>query len=88
MKTSALYFFRSVCALVLMPVVFLVIYPLAYMFLPETTARLADLPRDWTLFLLIEAVLVPVVSMGLYFRTRHGASKKLIREAEDTRDVL
>lgn len=88
MKTPALYFFRTVCALVLMPLVFIVIYPLIYMILPETADRLADLPRDLAIFILVEAVVVPIVSVWIYIRSRREGSEIRRRESRDTRDVL
>ena len=88
MKTPAQYFFRTLCVMVLLPVVFLVGYPLVYLVLPETTARLADLPQDLLLFVLLDAGLVPLIGVWFYFRARHRASAKGVREARDTRDVL
>lgn len=88
MKMPALYFVRTLGVMVVMPVVFLVLYPVVYMMLPETMARLADLPRDLILFVLVVVVVVPLSGVLLYFRARQGKSKKGIREAGDTRDVL
>lgn len=88
MRTPALYVFRALCAMVAMPLVFIVVYPFVYMVLPETMARLADLPRDLAIFLLIEAVLVPLFGIRIYLRARHAVSEKGIGETGDTRDVL
>jgi len=74
--------------MVVMPLMFIVIYPLVYIFLPETTARLADLPRDLIIFVLIEVVVIPIIGWRLYSRARYLVSEKGVREAGDTRDVL
>jgi hypothetical protein len=88
MKPPLLYFFRTVCVLVVLPVGFIVLYPLVVLLLPEATARLADLPRDLALFVLIETGLVSLFAVGLYVRARYRVSEKGVREARDTRDVL
>lgn len=88
MKTAALYFFRAVAVMVALPLVFVVVYPLVYLVLPESTARLADLPQDLLVFLLVEGVVVPVAGVWLYSRARHRASAEGQRDARDTRDVL
>jgi len=88
MSTPMLYFVRTICAMMVMPMIFIVIYPLAYLVLPETTARLADLPRDLVIFLLIEVVCVPLFALWLYYRVQHKLTEKVIREANDTRDVM
>ncbi|MEI6165602.1 MAG: hypothetical protein WCS52_00255 [bacterium] len=88
MKKSLLYFLRTLCVLVVLPAGFVVLYPLVVLLLPEATARLADLPRDLALFVLIESGVVPLFALGLYWRARHRASEKGVREARDTRDVL
>ncbi len=88
MKTPGFYFFRTLAVMVALPLVFLVIYPLGYLVLPETSARLADLPQDLIILVLIEAVIVPLSGVWIYLRARHRASEKGVREASDTRDVL
>jgi len=64
---------RTLCVMVVMAVVFLVMYPLVYLILPESWARLADLPRDFSLILLFDGVVVPLAALGLYFRARKRA---------------
>jgi hypothetical protein len=64
---------RILCVMVVMAMVFLVMYPLVYLILPESWARLADLPRDFSLILLLEGVVVPLAALGLYFRARKRA---------------
>ena len=70
MKKPALYFVRTLGVVVVMPVVFLVLYPVVYMMLPEMMARLADLPRYLALFALVESVVVPILGVLLYFRAQ------------------
>lgn len=88
MKSPPLLFLRILCLLVVLPVGFVVLYPLVVLLLPESMARLADLPRDLALFLLGELGLTPFIAAGLYWQTRHRASGKGVRESLDTRDVL
>ena len=88
MKKNLLGFFRVVCLLVVLPVGFVVVYPLVVLLLPETMARLADLPRDLALFLLVEAGLVPLMAIGFYRQARNRAFGKGSRDSRDTRDVL
>lgn len=88
MKTSALYCFRTAAVMVAMPMVFIVIYPLVYLMLPESTARLADLPQDLMIFLLIEFLVIPAAGVWMYSRAKHRASAAGERDARDTRDVL
>ncbi len=88
MKTPGLYFFRTLSVMVAMPLAFIIIYPIFYLVLPETTERLADLPRDLALFLLLEVVVVPITGVWLYIRVCHLASDTGLGEAEDTRDIL
>jgi hypothetical protein len=70
------------------PLVFIVIYPFVYLLLPETMARLADLPRDVGVLLGVEAIFAPVCGIWLYFKARHQASKTELTESCDTRDIL
>jgi len=74
--------------MIIMPLAFIVIYPVVYMVLPEMTARLADPPRDLAVFLIFDAVSVPLFGIWIYYRMRHNVSEKGIKENRDTRDVL
>ena len=53
---------------------FLVMYPLIYAILPERLARLADLPRDFSLALVFDGIVIPLVAVGLYVRMRRRAT--------------
>lgn len=88
MKTKALYFFRTLGVMVVMPLVFIVLYPFVYLMLPEMAERLADLPRDLALFIVGEVILVPLGGIWFYFRSLRNVSEKRVQEASDTRDVL
>ena len=88
MKNTLISLFRVACLLVVFPVGFVVLYPLVVLLLPETMARLADLPRDLALFLLVEAGLVPLIAIGFYRQARYRALGKGSRDFRDTRDVL
>ena len=63
-----LYVGRMICWMVAIPLVFLAVYPLVYLVLPESVAILADLPQDLTLVLILDAVMVPVVTSALFAR--------------------
>ena len=80
---------RALSLMVAIPMTFLAAYPLVYVMLPERLQRLADLPRDLTLVLLISDVALPLFCAWLYGRARHQyrAHPGVIREKQDTRDV-
>lgn len=61
---------KTVCAMVVIPMMALVMYPLAYMLLPEQVQRLADLPQDLTLILLFVEAVIPVCGGWVYIRMR------------------
>lgn len=87
-KTSTIYFFRTLSVMVALPLIFIVIYPVVYLMLPEAMARLADLPQDLIMVLLVDIILVPVCGGWLYWRARLRTSESALREIRDTRDVL
>jgi hypothetical protein len=79
-----------VCVMVVIPVVFIAVYPLVMVMMPERLAILADLPRDLTLLALLNAVFVPILGGFFYWRARRRAAKwaqGVPRDAVDTRDV-
>lgn len=88
MKVSVLYFIRVVAVMVVLPIMFILVYPLGYLVLPEPVARLADLPQDLMIFLLIEGAVVPPVGFWLFARDQYRASPARAVEAHDTRDVF
>lgn len=60
----------TVCALVVIPAVFLAAYPLLTAVLPERMAILRDLPQDLTLVLILDGILVPLLGVVLYVLAR------------------
>lgn len=54
--------------MVAVPVAVLVMYPLAYLLLPESVQRLADLPQDLTWIILVVEATVPLCGGWLYSR--------------------
>lgn len=64
---------RTLSVMVVTALSFLVMYPLIYVILPERLARLADLPRDFSLALLFDGIVIPLVAAGLYVRMRRRA---------------
>ncbi|MEI6562903.1 MAG: hypothetical protein WCO42_01200 [bacterium] len=76
MQSSGWYCARTLRVMVVMPLVFLVIYPPLLLLLPETLARLADLPRDLALVVLVDVALVPLVGIWLYYRARQGGERR------------
>ncbi len=87
-KTPAMFFFRMISVMVLLPLVFMIVYPLVYVVLPESIQRLADIPRDVVIFILVECLLVPLFAGWLYVQRRHNVSETGVRENSDTRDVI
>jgi hypothetical protein len=57
-------------ALVAVPLVVLVVYPLYYLSLPDARQMIADLPQDLTLVLIGEAIAVPIFLWGWHRRAR------------------
>lgn len=90
MPDAKVYVARTLCIMVAVPMVFLAVYPLVYLLLPESAQRLADLPQDLTVALLVGDVAVPLYSAWLYYRARRRVlmAPQRIREKQDTRDVL
>ena len=80
----------TVCAMVLCPAVFLAVYPLLTMVLPERAAILADLPQDLTMVLILDGVAIPLLGAMLYARARRRSARAdggRPPPARDTRDV-
>jgi hypothetical protein len=77
-----------ISVMVILPLVFMIVYPLVYMALPEPIQRLADGPRDVALFALVECLVVPLVAFWIYCRRKYRLSETGIWENSDTRDVL
>ena len=73
---AKLHVARTVGVMVALPMVFLAIYLPAYLLLPETVAILADLPRDISLILLVDVMVVPLWSLGLYVKGRRLERRK------------
>ena len=67
---------RILCVMVVLPVGFLAVYPLAYLMLPEFLARRADLPRDLSMVLLCDVAAAPLVALGLYVRARAARRRR------------
>jgi len=85
------YIARTLCAMGVVPVAALALYPLIYLVLPESMQRLADLPRDLTIVLLFSEVTVPLCGVWLYRRARQRLRVPFpgtLRERLETRDVL
>ncbi len=81
---------RMVCVMVVVPVVFMTVYPIVMVLLPERLAILADLPRDLTLLVLLNTVFVPILGGIFYWRARRRAAKwaqGVPRDEVDTCDV-
>lgn len=90
MPSMKIYMRGTVLAMVVMPVVFLAVYPVLIVLLPERLVVLADLPQDLIVLLLLDALLVPVAGAVLYWRARRletGRSGGTPRDRLDTRDV-
>lgn len=88
MKVSTLYIIRAAAMMTVLPLMFILVYPLGYLILPEPVARLADLPQDLMIFLLIEAAVVPPAGVWLFAREQYRASPAGELDAHDTRDVF
>jgi ACR3 family arsenite efflux pump ArsB len=76
--------------MVVVPVVFMTVYPIVMVLLPERLAILADLPRDLTLLVLLNTVFVPILGGIFYWRARRRAAKwaqGVPRDEVDTCDV-
>ena len=79
-----------VCVMVVAPMVFMAVYPMVMVLLPERLAILADLPRDLTLLVLLNTVFIPILGGIFYWRARRRAAKwaqGVPRDEVDTRDV-
>lgn len=87
MPEGKIYAGRTICFMVVFPLVFLAVYPLLYMVLPEPLAMRADLPRDAGLILLLDGTAVPLAGAWFFIRARRRAMRGDGREREDTRDV-
>jgi hypothetical protein len=77
-------------ALVVIPVVFLAVYPVLIVLLPERLVVLADLPQDLIVLLLLDALFVPAAGAVLYWRAKRLATGRgggTPRDRLDTRDV-
>lgn len=90
MKTPELKTFvaGTACVMVAIPLTFLAVYPLVCMMLPDYFAIRADLPRDLTILVIADAVVVPLVAGWLYVRARgRAATGSKLSVPENTRDV-
>lgn len=87
--SAKLHVARTVGVMIALPMVFLALYLPAFVVLPESLAIRADLPRDLSIILLVEAIVVPLWSLGLYLKGRWRESKgaPAVREKMSTRDV-
>ena len=89
--TGQRYVRGTVCALVVVPLLFLAVYPLLTLILPERLAILTDLPQDLTLVLIADGVVVPLLGVALYIRARRrgdGAGGSGSRDRHESRDVF
>ncbi len=87
MPEGKTYAGRTICFMAVFPAVFIALYPLIYLILPETMAIRADLPRDISLILLLDGILVPLTGAGLFIQARRRAARGAGWGREDTRDV-
>jgi hypothetical protein len=79
-----------ICVMVVVPVVFLAVYPIVMVTMPERLAVLADMPRDLTVLVLLNTAFIPVLGVLFYWRARRRAAKwaqGVPRDEVDTRDV-
>ena len=76
MPAGKTYAARTICFMVVFPMVILALYPLLYLIVPETVAIRADLPRDLSLVLLLDGVLAPLVGGGLFVMARLRARRE------------
>ena len=79
-----------ICAMIVIPMVFMAGYPVVLVLLPEHLAILADLPRDLTVLVLLDALLIPVFGSFLYWRARQRTARRaheVSRDEVNTRDV-
>lgn len=83
----ATYVRGALCALVVVPMVFLAVYPVLTVMLPEQVAILVDLPQDLTVVLLLDAVIVPVAAAVFYLRARRRAAAWRVGTARDDLDT-
>lgn len=85
-----LYASHTLCAMVVIPVAFLVAYPVVYVLMPPSFAILADLVQDLALVLVGDVLVLPALGLGLYWRARRRAREapSRLREQNDTRDVF
>lgn len=74
MSEGRYYLARTLCAMVVVPVAALVVYPPVYLLLPESVQRRADLPQDLTLVILFVEAVVPVCGAWLYRRARRRSA--------------
>ena len=90
MPSIQAYLQGTVLALVVIPVAFLAVYPVMILLLPERLAILADLPQDFIVLLMLDAVIVPAAGLALYWRARRRAAGHGVATPQDkldTRDV-
>lgn len=90
MKTPQLktYAGKTVCVMVVIPMVFLAAYPLIYLLLPDYFAIRADLIQDLIILLIVEGVTVPLAAAWFYSRARRrAATEGRFPVPESTRDV-
>lgn len=88
--SAKVYVKRTVCVMVLIPMVFLVLYPVMIMLLPVRVTILADLLQDFSLLLLLDVLVAPVAGAVLYLRAKRRAidqASGVLRDEVNTRDV-
>jgi hypothetical protein len=62
--------------MVVLPVVFLAVYPVLIVLLPENLVVLADLPQDLTVLLLLDAILMPMAGATIFWLARRRAAAR------------
>lgn len=70
------YIRGTVCVMVVLPMVFLAVYPVLIVLLPENLVILADLPQDLTVLLLLDAILMPMAGATIFWRARRQAAAR------------
>lgn len=78
----------AVCAIILIPLVFLAVYPVLTMVLPDRLAILTDLPQDLMMVLILDGAMVPLIGVALYVRARKRANRRGPAPGRDSRDVF
>ena len=82
-RISRVYVGRMLGVVVVIPLLSLIVYPPLLILLPESLARLADLPRDLALILLVDVLTVPFAGLWLLYRAIRREAAKGGLEAGD-----